>query len=503
MAFPRFDLRRAVVYGIVLVALCAESSTRAADADTRPATAPARATPPSSSPRFADLPRATVTVDLSKDEGPLELWRNAIGHGGVNSHPLPDRVVDGLHKLRPRLVRVFIQEFFDVYPEHGRYDWSRLDPYMDALDRTGAKVVAAITIKPRPLYPKIDPAVWRPNDVKEWQQVIAAMVKRYSVERQIITYWEIGNETDIGENGGCPYLIPDAEQYAEFYRMTIEPILATFRGARVGGPAVANAGGDLLPKFIERCRADHLRLDFISWHLYSDDPDRHAALVEKYRKLLEPFGDTRPEMLVTEWNKGFDPVSVEEMAFDPRRAAAAAACMLAMTDARVDWSFYYHAWDQTCYLDEFRPFFRDPNIMYHHWNEVPHRFGLFGVAGEARPQYFVYQLLTRMRGDRVPAMSDEKDLRTLASRSGEDSTVLLVNYGRPRSQDRLATIRWTGLAPGRRMLTVFRIDQRRAWSDETLELKPAERREVDVREAFTMQAFCPADSVSLVTLVKR
>jgi hypothetical protein len=53
------------------------------------------------------------------------------------------------------------------------------------------------------------------------------------------------------------------------------------------------------------------------------------------------------------------------------------------------------------------------------------------------------------------------------------------------------------------MLTVFRIDQRRAWSDETLELKPAERREVDVREAFTMQAFCPADSVSLVTLVKR
>src|SRR5438309_1124482 len=130
MAFPRSDLRRAVVFGIFLVALCAESSTRAADADTRPATAPARVTPPPPSPRYADLPRATVTVDLSKDEGPLELWRHAIGHGGVNSHPLPDRVVDGLHKLRPRLVRVFIQEFFDIYPEHGRYDWSRLDPYM-------------------------------------------------------------------------------------------------------------------------------------------------------------------------------------------------------------------------------------------------------------------------------------------------------------------------------------------------------------------------------------
>src|SRR5206468_6699449 len=123
---------------------------------------------------IASLPVVKIDVDLGAERGDLEAWRQAIGRGGINSKPLPDRVVGGLAKLRPRLVRVFIQEFFDVYPEHGRFDWSRLDPYMEALAKTDAKVVAAITIKPKVLYPKIDQEIWKPNDVAEWQGVIGA-----------------------------------------------------------------------------------------------------------------------------------------------------------------------------------------------------------------------------------------------------------------------------------------------------------------------------------------
>src|SRR5438552_1421816 len=222
------------------------------------------ATPPAATP-----PVIEVAVDLAADGGPLELWRHGIGHGGINPLPLPDRVVRATAKLKPRLIRVFIQEFIKVYPEHGRFDWSRLDPYMDALARTGAKVVAAIAIKPRPLFPEVDPAVWQPNDVAEWQRVIAALVQRYSVDKPIVTYWEIGNETDIGEQGGCPYLIPKAADYAAYYRMTSAPILATCPHAKVGGPAVAKGDGDLLPGFIDLCAREGIRLDFVSWHLYA------------------------------------------------------------------------------------------------------------------------------------------------------------------------------------------------------------------------------------------
>ncbi len=457
---------------------------------------------PSAAPPGASPPVIDVDVDLAAEEGPLELWRHGLGHGGINPLPLPDRVVRGAAKLKPRLIRVFIQEFFQVYPEHGRFDWGRLDPYMDALARTGAKVVAAITIKPRPLFPGVDPAVWQPNDVAEWQRVIAALVRRYSVDKPIVTYWEIGNETDIGENGGCPYLIPKADDYAAYYRMTSAPILATFPQAKVGGPAVANGDGELLPAFIDLCAKEGTRLDFVSWHLYADDPRRHARLADKYCTLIgEKFPARRPELLVTEWNKGFERISVEEQAFAPRRAAAAAAAaILAMTDAHVDRSFYYHLWDQVCFPEQFRPFFRDPGIMYRHWNEVPHRFGLFGVGQEVRPQYFVYQMLGRLGDRRVRAKSAAEDLRVLAAADRGRAAVLLVNYGLPASRDAVATVRFTGLTAGRKQLTVWRIDGTRAWSARELLLLPAERREVDALADFACQVTSPADSVSLVVL---
>jgi hypothetical protein len=191
---------------------------------------------------------------------------------------------------------------------------------------------------------------------------------------------------------------------------------------------------------------------------------------------------------------------VEEQAFAPRRAATAAAAILAMTDAHVDGSFYYHLWDQVCFVEQFRPFFRDPAIMYRHWNEMPHRFGLFGVGQEVRPQYFVYQMLGRLGGRRIGVRSAAEDLRVLAAKAGSRSAVLLVNYGLPASRDVVAMVRFKGLPAGRKYLTVWRIDGSRAWSAKELELLPQERREVDVRSDFTCQVASPADSVSLVAL---
>jgi xylan 1,4-beta-xylosidase len=494
MSGPLRRLRPFCLAAILFPAAC-----RTATCSGGPQEGPSAPAPAPSQP-FSAMPVAHIDVDLKAGMGASEPWRHSPGHGGINARPLPDRVVRGAAALRPRLIRIFIQEFFAIYPERGRFDWSRLDPYMDAMARTGAKVVAAITIKPKALFPRIDPSVWRPADAAEWRRVVSELVKRYSVERPIVTHWEVGNETDIGESGGCPYLIKDPDDYTEYYRMTIEPILAAFPAAKVGGPAVADGDGALLPGFIRRCREGRIRLDFVSWHLYADDPRRHARLVEKYKGLLEGFPGGRPELFVTEWNKGFDPVSVEELAFEPRRAAAVGATLIAMTEAGVDRSFYYHLWDQVCDVEDFRPFFRDPGIMYRHWNEVPHRFGLFGEGREARPQFFVYRMLGRMEGERVRARSDQGDLRVLAARVPGGSRILVVNYGLPASRDRIATLRLEGLAPGRKRLQTERIDRGRGWSSESLELLPLERREVVTAAEFSCQVYSPADSVLLLSL---
>lgn len=449
-----------------------------------------------------------VTVDTKSVMGPLEMGRHSVGQGGINPLPLPDRVVKGLARLRPSLVRIFIQEFFRIYPDHGRFDWSKLDLYLDSFARTGTKIVAAITIKPQVLYPRIDQTIWQPNDIREWQHVIGQLVRRYSVEKPIVTHWEIGNEPDIGEAGGSPYLIAAPRAYAEYYTLTSQSILEAFPQARIGGPAMAALLAEPLPGLIKHCRQTGTQLDFISWHLYHSDPGRHAYQVAVARQLCADLSH-RPELMVTEWstfptawNRGASAVSVEEQAFDPRRAAMVAAAIMEMHRAGLDGSFYYHLWDQVCYPDDFAPFFSPQSVanMVHHWNEVPHRLGLFGVGGEVRPQYFVYQMLARLGEEQLAAWSDDVDVHVLAGCAPGRISVLVANHGLEGPHDRVLTLHWTHLEPGVRSLTVYRIDGERHWDAERLELVPVERRVIAVLAEYSCQILLPANTVALVEL---
>ena len=442
-----------------------------------------------------------ITVRPQEQLGPLELWRHTIGHGGINPLPLPDRVVRGTAALEPRLVRIFIQEFFQVYPDRGRFDWSRLDPYMDALARTGAHVVAAITIKPPPLYPTIDHDLWRPTDVGEWQAVIRALVQRYSVEKPIVTHWEIGNEPDIGEAGGSPYRIQDPAAYAEYYKFTARAVLEAFPQAKVGGPAMAEMHAEPLLGLLRHCARTGTRLDFLSWHLYHSDPGRHGYLTRVARMLAEEAG-LHPELMVTEWSCDFPPVSVEDDAYIPRRAALVAAAIIEMRAAGLDRSFYYHLWDQVCDPGDFAPFFSERGVaaMVRHWNEIPHRFGLFGVNGDVRPQYFVFKMLSRLGDEAIAVHSDNRNIRAIAGTGPQGVSLVMVNHGLDVNQDEVATLQVSGLAPGPRRLTVRRIDEERRWNALELELIPVEQRDTYILSDYECQVLLPANSVTMVTL---
>jgi xylan 1,4-beta-xylosidase len=465
---------------------------------------------------YLGLPVRAVNVNAHEPQGPCEWWRHTLSDGGINNLPLPERVIMGAKKLQPRLVRVFIQEYFNIYPEHGQFNWSLLDPFMDSVAATGAKIVASINVKPKVLFPVVDHAAWRPNSVTEWQEVIAALVRRYSVEKPYVTYWEIGNETDIGEQGATPFLIPDPDEYLEFYGMTIKPVLEIFPEAKVGGAAACWIDNEPLVGLIERCLRQSIRLDFISWHCYNNNPERHVLGIEKAKARLAGFSP-RPEMLYTEWSTNFmsvrdgldlhhagkpQYVSVQEMASDPFRAASVAASILRMMEAGLDWSFYYHVWDQCFYPEQFRPFFSDDGLllMHEHWNEVPHKFGMFGVEGEVRPQYFVYQLLTHLQEQRVAAHSSDSRLYTLATQGEGIFSVMLVNFDLNAKEDFIAQLHLSTPHAGEKMLSVYRVDGNHRWSEETLELEPIERRTTLIMNEYRCQVLMPGNSAALLKL---
>lgn len=470
--------------------------------------------------------RTVARVDTSESMSSFEPWRHSIGLGGVTHEPLPDGPAKALSKLKPRLVRIFLQEYFNVYPDHGVFDWSRLDPYMDALSGIGCNILATVNLKPPALYPRIDEKVWLPNNAEEYQDVIRALVKRYSVDRRIVTYWEQANETDIGENGGCPFLIKTAEENHAFYKLLIKPVLEVFPEARVGGPAIADSGSPILKRFIRLCHDEKTPLHFVSWHSYDNDCGAFVKQIESVRNMIAIYEESeRPELMINEMNKGFDfqdvehpsyhLLSVEEQAYQPVRAAFLAANLITMTEARLDWSHYYHACDSSIRPEEFARFFSPfgvREVMYRHWNECPHRFGLFSDDGRVRSQYFVYSLFQKMEGDRVSCIIESGSLSGLASRREGQVAVLFANYksgsnnrleandGLEANADRIVILKFSGLQPGMKRMTIFRIDNQKLWDEQALEMKPVESRRVDVMSEFQCQCYSPENSVVAVFL---
>ena len=355
--------------------------------------------------RFTDMPMRNLTVDWDTDMGPLDMRYHSAGIGGVHSMPAPRTVVDAMAELKPGLIRIFLQEFFYVYPDHGIFDWAKMDAYMDAAHAMGGDIMASICIKPRVLYPAIDESVWAPNDAGEWQSLIGAMALRYSVEKPYVTHWAIANEMNIGEWGGCPYLIKNPDDFFEYYKLTAEPIRTAAPGVKVGGPSHAGGGkdaGEYLSRFLQLCKDGGVAVDFVCYNEYSDSPERHAADGRAVRDALDAV-DPGVKLYMTEFNVGIgEELSLEEKPYEPKYAASLAASILALhEDGCLDGSFQYHIYDQYNDPREFAPWFARARYMAEHWNDKAHRLGLLDLDGKAKPQYYLYQLLYSLAGRRV------------------------------------------------------------------------------------------------------
>src|SRR3954451_3971351 len=66
-------------------------------------------------PAFPQGNSARIAVDTLKEMGPMEIDRFALGQGGLSDSPIWEDRIPEIRSLRPRLIRLFIQEYFDLY----------------------------------------------------------------------------------------------------------------------------------------------------------------------------------------------------------------------------------------------------------------------------------------------------------------------------------------------------------------------------------------------------
>lgn len=370
---------------------------------------------------------ARVTVHLDRNLGPIEMDRFALGQGGLSDEPMLAGRVAEVRALNPRLIRLFLQEYYDLLPAPGRYHWTTLDAAVDQILATGAKPLMCIAFKPRTLFPRIDQDIVEPDSYPAWEELVYNLVRHYQERGAGIRYWEVSNEPDIGENGGCPYRFqPDS--YARYYAHTVRAVLRADPEARVGGPALANPNSPILPALLDFCQREKQPLHFISWHIYSSDPLRIRRTIDRARALLARYPGLRAETFLDEWN-----MSLSDPVLDPRfQPCYLAEVAWQMREAGLDYSCYYHIRDYHVEPEKFARFMSPAGtaLMTKWWNQTSQFDGLFDFQNRVRPAYFTFRLLARLTGDRLALESSDTLVHGFASHDQglRRSSVLLWNF---------------------------------------------------------------------------
>jgi hypothetical protein len=369
-----------------------------------------------------------VVVDTSQRVGPIDLTRYALGQGGLSEQPVISDRVAQIAQLHPQTIRLFLEEYFDLYPAHGHYHWATLDKAIEAILATGAKPIMNICFKPHVLYPQINQEIVEPNDYGEWEEVIYQLVKHCNVERGYgIEYWEVANEGDIGEAGGCPYKFTP-ENYVAYYTHTARAIRRADAHAKVGGPALAGYRSPIGDALLEAARSGQALLDFLSWHMYDSDPREFAKSTRYMKAKLAKYPQLgQVETILDEWNMSlWNPVL--NPYFQP---AFILETTLGFWQEGLSRSGYYHIRDD--FVDEalFAKFTsaRSAAAMAHWWNEMPQYDGLYDNQGRTRPAYYAFKLLSLMRGEQLSVHGTTLEVHALAARGvGPWVNVILWNF---------------------------------------------------------------------------
>lgn len=380
-----------------------------------------------------------ISIDPAKTDGDIDLTRYALGQGGLSEKPMFAAHVEQIKQLHPQTIRVFIQEFFHFLPEHDRYYWKTFDDFVESILATGAKPILSLCFKPKLLFPKIDQHVVHPNDYIEWEKLISKLVEHCAAKKYGIEYWEVSNEPDIGEDGGCPFLF-QKEDYVIFYQHTVAAVRRADPKAKVGGPALAWYKSEIADALIQHCGKNETPLDFFSWHVYQGDPEFFRKSIRDVKAKLAQFPKLKNcETIIDEWNMSLDQPNLDP-AFQP-------AFILQTTyifhEEGLSRSAYYHIRDWFVDKEVFSRFMSPAGaeLVARWWNVVPQYDGLWDHQGRVRPSYEAFKLLSQIRGQKIKIENNDAEIKVLAAKNESAVNVLAWNFSlKNKSEAREVTL---------------------------------------------------------------
>ncbi len=333
------------------------------------------------------------------------------------------------------------------------YDWTRFDQVYDGIAAAGMRPIVEISFTPMALasdkakvqgllwYDHASPNVSPPGDWARWKALMAEIVRhlegRYGAgEVRDHWYFEVWNEPS------WMYSLGDAG-YTDLYARTVEGLLAGDPGVKVGGPAgSAPESPSLVPALIAASKANHVKLDFITYHRYGNDKEEGADDKEERADAngMLAFHETMARILGANdftgevLNDEFGPSSRADISRDTEVAASfiAKTIHLIGTDPAAPPPVAYGYWAISDLYEEFDTggalAYREGNygLLLKGDPRFPESFDV------AKPAFNAFRLLHGMGARQLPvrggALGDGVGAAATLSSDGQSLQVLVYNH---------------------------------------------------------------------------
>jgi xylan 1,4-beta-xylosidase len=331
-----------------------------------------------------------------------------------------------------------------VYDEDAQgnpiYNFSYVDQIYDGLLANGVKPFVELSFMPNKLAARnVLHAFWYkqnispPKDYAKWDGLITAFAKhlidRYGIAEVSQWYFEVWNEPNLDFWAGEP----KQETYWELYDHTVRALKAVDQRLIVGGPSTAQSAW--VDAFIQHCAANHVPVDFVSTHVYGDDPvdkvlgtnepvsrDKLVCrAVNKVSQQIKSSAMPRLPLIYSEYNASFsnNPDITDSTFEGPWLADTIRQC-----DGLTQMMSY---WD-------FSDVFEEQGVIKQPFYGG---FGIVAVDDIPKPAFNAFEVLHKLGDQRIKLDSDI----ALVTRKSDGTIVLAVwNYAPPGDTGAAKTI---------------------------------------------------------------